>query len=186
MQFPFNAKKSTQAAAVLLKHSGDMGIEKYHFIKMLYLADRQALDRWGEPITGDSAVLMKYGPVLSTIYDLTKGERKTIRAFWEKYITDADEETNRIFLKADPGIGELSKAEIKILKSVYAKFKGYTWKRLRDYCHSALSEYRDVGDTSKPLPAESILKALGKTEDQIKAAHRRLVENQFLNSLLSC
>jgi uncharacterized phage-associated protein len=184
MQFTFDEKKTTQAAGVLLRLSGDRGIAKYHFIKMLYLADREALDRWGEPITGDNAVLMKYGPVLSTIYDLTKGQGRMVRSYWEEFITDADEETNQIFLKEDPGVRELSKSEIRILEKVYLKFKNYTWKELRDYCHSALPEYRDVGGTSKPLPAERILKALGKSQREIEEAHRRFVELQVADLLL--
>jgi hypothetical protein len=166
LKFTFNPKKSTQAAAILLKlNKGDM--EKYLFIKMLYLADRAALEKWGDPITGDSAVSMPYGPVLSTIYDLTKGRGQPSRSFWEKFISDADEETNRVFLKGDPGQDELSKAEIKILEAVHSKFKNYTWKRIHDYCER-LEEYEDVGKSSKPLPTERILKALGKTPQQIK------------------
>lgn len=184
MKFSFNEKKSTQAAAVLLRLCGDLGLEKYLFIKMLYLADREALAKWGEPITGDNAVLMKYGPVLSTIYDLTKGQSRTVRSFWERFITDADEETNRLFLKSDPGNDELSKAEIKILEAVYSKFKNYTWKRMRDYCHTALREYEDVGTTSKPLPPERILKALGKSQREIEQARQKFVELQVADLLL--
>src|SRR5881628_2035238 len=108
VNFTFNLKKSAQAAAYLLKlNKGDM--DKYLWIKLLYLADREALERWEEPITGDSPASMQYGPVLSTIYDLTKGDCPTLREYWEQFISDADEETNRIFLKSDPGIDELSK-----------------------------------------------------------------------------
>ncbi len=39
-------------------------------IKLLYLADREALARWGRPITTDTYVAMKHGPVLSYILNL--------------------------------------------------------------------------------------------------------------------
>jgi uncharacterized phage-associated protein len=39
-------------------------------IKLLYLADREALLRWGRPITTDRHVSMPKGPVVSQIYDL--------------------------------------------------------------------------------------------------------------------
>src|SRR5271170_4345214 len=141
VNFKFNIIKSTQAAAVLLKH-GEM--ENYLFIKMLYLSDRESLEQWGDPITGDRTVSMPYGPVLSTIYDLTKGQCATIRAFWEKFISNADPETNRVSLKGDPGVDELSKAEIKILESVYSKFKFCSWKQIHDFC-AKLGEYEKVG-----------------------------------------
>ncbi len=73
LRFQFSCTKAAQAAAVLLKRAGG-SMDKYIFIKMLYIADRESMGRWGEPITGDSAVSMEHGPVLSTIYDLTKGE----------------------------------------------------------------------------------------------------------------
>ena len=97
IRFDFNPKKSAQAAAILLQlNGGDM--DKYLFIKMLYLADKQSLQKWEEPITGDSVASMRYGPVLSTVYDLTKGDCPSIHGFWKGFISDADEETNRISL----------------------------------------------------------------------------------------
>jgi hypothetical protein len=183
VKFTFNPKKSTQAAASLLK-SNDGDMDKYLWIKMLYLADRASLEKWEESITGDSAASMPYGPVLSTIYDLTKGDCSTLREYWERYISDADPETNRVFLKDDPGVDELSKAEIGILESVFAKFHGYSWSQMRDFCHS-LPEYEDVGKGSKPIEIDSILKALGKTDDQIRDAKNRCVQIQVAEMLLA-
>jgi len=183
MNFRFNPKKSAQAAATLLKlNGGDM--DKYLFIKMLYLADREALQKWDEPITGDSAASMEYGPVLSIIYDLTKGDCPNLRKDWEPFVSDADPDANRIFLKADPGNDELSKAEIAILQSVHARFKDHTWKQMRDYCHS-LPEFEDVGKKSKPLPPERILKGIGKTDPEILSAENRQKEIQVLEMVLA-
>jgi uncharacterized phage-associated protein len=183
MRFKFNPQKSAQAAAVLLKlNGGDM--DKYIFIKMLYLADREALSKWQEPITGDRTASMQYGPVLSTIYDLTKGDCPDLRKEWEKFISDADPETNRVFLKEDPGDDELCKAEVAILQAVHERFKGYTWKQMRDYCHKHLREYEDVGRSSKDLPPERILTALGRSAGDIRSADARLREIQMAEMLL--
>lgn len=183
IQFDFNPQKSAQAAAVLLKlNGGDM--DKYLFIKMLYLADKEALAKWAEPITGDSVAMMRYGPVLSAIYDLTKGDCPSCREFWEPYISDADEETNTVSLRSDPGEDELSKAERQILTSVYEKFRGYNWKQMRDYCHG-LPEYEDVGDSSKPLRPEQILRSLGKSVDEIKETDARLRQIRLAEMLLA-
>jgi len=168
LTFAFNPQKSAQAAAVLLNlNGGDM--DKYLFIKMLYLAGRESLRRWGEPITGDRTASMEYGPVLSTISDLTKGDGPGWRPFWEPFISDADEQTNRVSVKDDPGQDELSKSEIEILKSVHGRFKDFSWKQMRDFCH-ALPEYEEVGKSSKLLFAERILQAMGKTDAEIKEA----------------
>jgi uncharacterized phage-associated protein len=183
VNFTFNPKKSVQAGAYLLKQNGG-DMDKYLWIKMLYLADRESLGRWEEPITGDSPASMQYGPVLSTIYDLTKGDCPTLHPQWEQFISDADPETNRVFLKADPGIDELSKAEVGILESVFQKFRNYTWRQMKDFCHR-LTEYEEVGRSSKPLPFERILTALGKSPKEIEEAEARHVEMCVAEMLLS-
>ena len=183
MKFTFNPKKSAQAGAYLLKaNGGDM--EKYLWIKMLYLADRESLQRWEEPITGDTPASLPYGPVLSIIYDLTKGDCPNLREYWSEFISDADQETNRVQLKGDPGVDELSKAEVDILQSVFDRFRNYTWDQMRDFCHN-LPEYEDVGKGSKPLPFEKILLAVGKNPSEIQEAERRHIGFRMADMLLA-
>lgn len=167
IKFGFNAPKSIQAASYLLtQNGGDM--DKYMFIKMLYYADREALARWGEPITGDRPVSMKFGPVLSIIYDLTKGTCPLYHSEWSKFISDADQQANRIELVSNAGLDELSRAEVDILKRTFDKFKDWSFGKLRDFFH-ALDEYdKDVGNGSRPIAIENILHALGKDSAQIK------------------
>ena len=54
---------------------------------------------------------------------------------------------------------------------------------MRDYCHN-LKEYEDVGTGSKVLPTERILKAVGKTSDEIAEAEQRLKHLQLADLLL--
>jgi len=182
MKFTFNPIKSAQAGAILLKASGG-DMDKYLWIKMLYLADRESLVRWEEPITGDTPSSLPYGPVLSIIYDLTKGDCPNLREYWSKFISDADQETNRVQLKDDPGVEELSKAEVDILQSIFNKFNKYTWKQMRDYCHS-LPEYEDVGTGSKPLPFEKIFAAVGRNEAEIRETEKRNIGFRMADMLL--
>jgi len=49
---PFNERKATEAASVLLRLRGGQ-MSHLKLIKLLYLADREALDRWSVPITHD-------------------------------------------------------------------------------------------------------------------------------------
>lgn len=183
LKFSFNPKKSTQAAALLLSlNGGDM--DKYLWIKMLYWADREAIAKWQEPITGDVPVSAPYGQILGTIYDLTKGDCQTLRQYWEQFISDADTETNRITLKSEPGVNELSKAEIAILKATHAKFKDFTFERTKNF-FAALAEHENVAKgTSKPLPMESIFRAVGKSDADIKKAEERCRQTKLAELLL--
>lgn len=183
LTFDFNAKKSAQAVAILLNLNGG-SMDKYILIKMLYLADKEALKKWNEPITGDRAASMEYGPVLSNVYDLTKGDCPHFRAEWSPYISDAHEETNQVACLSDPGNGELSKAEIKILESVYGQFKDFSWKQMRDYCHRFPEYDASVGKSSKPIQTEAILKALGKTDEEIREARKTHQEMKWMDLLL--
>ena len=87
----FNEKKATQAAARFLRHSnGRMNYMK--LIKLLYIADRDALTRWGRPITTDSYFSLKHGPVLSQVLDLITEEPNPLacRTFWSEHISDPE------------------------------------------------------------------------------------------------
>jgi uncharacterized phage-associated protein len=57
----------------LLELHGDR-MEYVRLLKLLYIADREMMAEAGAPITGDRAVAMDHGPVLSHVYDLVKGK----------------------------------------------------------------------------------------------------------------
>jgi uncharacterized phage-associated protein len=181
IKFTFNPKKATQAGAILLHlHGNEMG--NYCFIKMLYLADRESFERWGEPITGDNVVSMEHGPVLSKIYDLTKGNRPSLREFWASFISDADE-ANRVTLNGNPGNDELSPSEIKVLERIHEKFKSFTWKQMKDFCHD-LPEYdKTVGKSSRPIRTEKILGAVGKSDQDIQDKEEELNNSAMVDLL---
>src|SRR5258708_26416900 len=85
IKFKFNEQKAVQAAARLIQHSG--GEMNYMaLMKLLYLTDREALLRFGRPITGDKVVAMKHGPVLSRVYDLVAHKRVALQSEWHKFI----------------------------------------------------------------------------------------------------
>src|ERR1700712_384885 len=87
----FNEAKATQAAARLLRNRGGR-MSYMKLIKLLYLADREALARWGRPITTDSYVSMKHGPVLSGVLNLiTDGEDPAAgQTFWSRHISEPE------------------------------------------------------------------------------------------------
>ena len=64
----FREEKVAQMAAYLLqKRGGRMAYIK--LMKLLYLADREYMISYGDSMSGDRAVSMKNGPVLSQTYD---------------------------------------------------------------------------------------------------------------------
>jgi uncharacterized phage-associated protein len=71
VKLAFDEVKATQAAALFLKLAG-CPLNYVALIKLLYKADREAIRRFGLPITTDNYAAMKLGPVTSRIYDRIK------------------------------------------------------------------------------------------------------------------
>ncbi|MDB9464369.1 Panacea domain-containing protein, partial [Dolichospermum circinale] len=102
IQFRFHPEKAVEAAAILMKLHGKP-IKYLGLLKMLYIADRIALERIEQPITGDHYVSMDYGPVLSGVYDLIKGKPvDDALPLWSEYISPGDKNFF-VYLVKDPG-----------------------------------------------------------------------------------
>ena len=80
----FDEAKAMQAAAYFLKLRGGQ-MHYINLIKLLYLTDREALIRWGAPVTTDRHASMDNGPVTSRILNLITEERP--KPVWEKSIS---------------------------------------------------------------------------------------------------
>lgn len=71
MLLEFDYKKATQAINYLIKKEGGK-IEKLKLIKLVYLADRYHLRRYGRPIVNDTYFAMPLGPVGSSVKDIAE------------------------------------------------------------------------------------------------------------------
>lgn len=160
----FNQEKSTAAAAYMLRlRGGRMSYLK--LIKLLYLSDREALNRWGFNITTDRYVSMEHGPVVSNTYDLMISD-DVQHEFWAQYITPPLG-NYEIALKSDAiPEGQLSRAEERLLSEIYGTFGTWNRWKLRDYTHT-LPEWKDPGHSSVPISVREILKAQDCSEEEI-------------------
>lgn len=164
MRVRFNEAKATQAAAHLLKLQG--GRMKYlTLIKLLYLADREALLCWGRPITTDRYVSMDHGPVVSRIYSLISLEPEpNDTSFWHRHIVTAEDWDVR--LREDPSNDELSQAEESMLTETFGKHGHKSRWQIVEETHQ-LPEWRDPDGSSIPISYEDILRAQGRNSTEI-------------------
>jgi len=65
----FDHKKATQALNFFAKRAGGK-ITKLNALKLIYLADRYHLRKYGRPIFSDTYWAMPYGPVASSVKDI--------------------------------------------------------------------------------------------------------------------
>jgi uncharacterized phage-associated protein len=163
MVFRFNIKKTIQAIAAFLHFHGSKEMSYLRMLKLLYLADRESLKETGRTITGDRVVAMEHGPVLSSAYDLIKGEH-TGWPVWSEFL---GKKGYRIELLKDPGNGALSKYEVSKLRELTERYADKNEWDMVEIVH-ALDEWKknDPGKSSKPIPLEDILEAVGRSEDR--------------------
>jgi uncharacterized phage-associated protein len=176
----FNEVKATQAAARLLRSRGGR-MSYMKLIKLLYLADRESLSRWGRPITTDKYVSMDKGPVLSHVLDRINEESAPDDPnFWAEHIKHAGDYC--VSLGKDPGDGKLSEAEDKLLDEIFEKFGSMTRWQIVDYVHT-LPEWRNPNGGALPIEYRDILKALNKKPADIDAIEGELEALSEIDSL---
>ncbi len=176
----FNYLKSLQAAAVLLQLDGNR-MERIRLLKLLYITDRELLIQRGRTLTGDHAVAMNHGPVLSHVYDLIKGQ--SARAGdWQRHIR-AD--GHAVMLLEDPGRGELSRSEIEKLSEVTERYRQTDdWTLSISITHE-FREWKDayLENTARPISWDTVLAGLDHAElaklSRTDAEDRAIVDALF-------
>ena len=171
-RLPFNEVKTTQAASRFLQLAGGR-LNYMVLIKLLYMLDRTTLLKWGRPVTGDEYFSMKLGPVLSETKELIT-EMPVGHGYWSSYISGPNNYS--VDLIKDPGLDALSEAEDEIIQSVFGEYGRYDSKPfdLVDLLHKSLPEWTEVTEGRVELPYEDILKADGRSREEIEAVEREL------------
>ncbi len=160
MHFRFDPDKTLQAIGVLLEaDDGRMGYLR--LLKLLYITDRELLAESGRTLTGDRAVAMKNGPVLSHVYDTIKGQTSCADT-WFQFI---HKQGYKIVLKQPPGRGKLSKREVAKLVEVSDRFNQLEDFDLAEQTH-LLEEWRKNyhEGTSTPIPWQDALLAQNRAD----------------------
>jgi uncharacterized phage-associated protein len=180
IHFRFDPEKAVEAAAILLKLHGKP-MKYLGLLKMLYIADRIALQRMEQPITGDHYVSMDYGPVLSDIYDLIKGKPvDDALPLWSKFISPHN--SNYVFLLNDPGNAELCEEE-EILKEVYRTFGHLNPLDVAQWTHN-LPEWQNPHGSAIPILVEDVLRYMGKTNEEIEQIQQEAIREAYLDEAL--
>jgi uncharacterized phage-associated protein len=180
VNFPNHGKKATQAVARLIEKSGGP-IDYLRVSKLIYLADRASIIKRGVPIVGGQYFSMRQGPVISEVMNFVNrqnapGWKSTISARYG----------HELRLLCPPSSGALSESELAILDCVVAEHSKRTTEELVQWCHENCPEYERVtGSSRRPIAVESILKAVGKTQRQIKKLVDEALDVQELDRMLA-
>lgn len=114
--FEFDPEKALEALVYVVGRvpQGDM----YKALKVLYIADKLHLGRYGRFIYGESYAALPHGPVPQNAYDAVRvlsGERAR-SAFSESLLREAIERSgNRLIARRAPDIDALSRSDAECL-----------------------------------------------------------------------
>lgn len=127
--------------------------------KLLFLADKEHLVRYGRPIMGDRYSAMKDGPVPSKLYDLVKEAKvrpltpsaKKLAAGFT--IEKKSDEHAKMIARSPIDRTQLSKSDVAVLDDIVRRYGRMTFSQLRDLTHGAPA-YTKVwkGDESTSIP----------------------------------
>jgi uncharacterized phage-associated protein len=180
----FNETKATQAASRFLTLEGGK-MQYIKLIKLLYLLDRAALLKWGRPVTTDRYISMAYGPVVHNVYELIIEPRAVpnVGEIWRRHISPKSHFLVR--LVKDPGVGELSRAEEKLIVSIFKKFGAKHWSELVEFSHT-FAEWRIPGtQKATQIDVRDILKAGNYTAGEIAEVERDLESLAVVEGMIS-
>lgn len=179
----FNEQKAAQIAAWFIDQEGG-SMPHLKLIKLMYLAEREAINRYGFPLTGDRLVAMPHGPVLSITLDHINDEVDSAAdGGWDEWVSDRAGHT--VALNRDvhrEALDELSEADLKVLGETWKRFGWMSKYQLRNYTHNPTNcpEWEHPQDSSRTISYETLFEALGHSPEQARVmadeirAHARI------------
>lgn len=180
--FTFDIKKSIQASGVVFRTSCKTYYNYMKLLSLLYLADRESIEKSARPIIGDTFLTSKRGPILSRMLNVIKGIDIEIDK-WSTYFLTYPQ--NQIRLIKQPGIGSLNIFEIETLQKVTNKYINCDEFDLVEIVRE-LPEWRKnyQANSLNKISFSDILEGLGisdKEEEYMSWAEESLAVKQFFD-----
>jgi len=179
----FREDKTTDAALLLIKLAGGT-INYMKLIKLLYLIDREALKRWGQPVTFDQYFSMDRGPVLSrTLNLINEGPSPGRSSYWHEHISPPDNYLVTVLQPTDAD--SLSDAETGLIGEVHDEYGDIPKWPLVDLLHKVLPEWADPQGSRATISYGDILRAVGKDTEEVHCIRSELDLTAYVDERLS-
>ena len=128
-------KKATQALNFLARKK-DGTINKMKAIKLIFLADRLHLRKYGRPVIGDMYWAMKLGPVGSKTKRAAELDLPDdVLLYTKKYIKPTDDKKQSLVSIKEPDLEVFSKTDLECLETVYHTFSDKDQFELAELTH---------------------------------------------------
>lgn len=155
-------------------------------MKLLYLADRESMKCYGEPISFDCIVAMPHGPALSMTLNYMNGDIESERGGWNDYISDKEDYEISLKNEIETGdLDELSDADLEVLGSVWGQFGNMNRWEIRDYTHKNCPEWSDPNGSSFPIDYAKVFEALGYQKEQAEEFAESIRQEQNIEDMFA-
>ena len=165
----YREDKAIEVASLFLKKEGGR-INYTKLIKLMYVLEREAILKWGVPVTCDDYYSLDNGPILSNTLDNITGKTYTTNtsSTWEDYIV---REGYDVILQNSPPLLKLNRAEVSLIDDIYSRLGHLTYGQLIDWVHDPqnVPEWRHPQGSRFPIQLKTILKNGDYTDSNIKA-----------------
>ena len=134
----FEYQKAVQAINFFARQFPGKHISKLHVLKLVFLADRYHLRKYGRLITNDSYLAMSYGPVASSVKDIAEQSEflcRTERAYASNFFNKADPTSHSIRSIKEYDKTVFSQTDIEALQFVINSFRHVSIHELVDFTH---------------------------------------------------
>jgi hypothetical protein len=159
IQFEFDLEKAIQAAGEVLRLYVQP-IGRIRLLKSLYAANRRSIRVTGFPMLRARAAALDWGPIHSEILDAINGK-------FPKWFEFFSNEGDLVRLTHQPPTDVLSEFDLEAIKAAVESLGPYSDEDIINFFHN-LPEYEHnyVAGTSKTIPLEEIIDAVGRSEDK--------------------
>jgi len=126
--------------AILWLSSARPGIDIYRLLKILFLADKEHLNRYGRPIVNQRYVAMVYGPVAETSYDILRRKPRALAALGVDTLpirlkVDGRGKPIFVFPERQPNMRRFSKSDLKLLSECLDRYGEMHFGALKALTH---------------------------------------------------
>ncbi|MCR5157531.1 MAG: SocA family protein [Prevotella sp.] len=165
---------------VLLYILGKTGVvDYYHLMKILYLAERQHLAKWGDRIIVDDYYALPHGPVPTRIYDSLKAAKCGKGGFLSDVVS-VSPDVPLVRALRDADMGYLSKSEIEALDSAIAKNIVKSFSELEQMTHDEY--YFKALENGRKMTTEDIARSGGASEQMVEFIREEMAFEEALIS----
>lgn len=190
VRFTFDREKAL-AAIVYLSSQGITDLSKGKLCKLIFLADKHHLVRFGRPVTGDRICALKDGPVPSNILNmlnelLQNPGDPTLSVLSEAITIDRMYFNPHFRAKQQFSLGDfLSASDIGALDAVVKEFGGKTFSELRSLTHGMTAYKNAWDDRTNKAPDMKFEDLFEDDDDAIEGAREEMIENFLLERAIA-